>query len=403
MADWPLVPIDELVAEIIDRRGVTPTKLGSAFKGSGHRVISAKLVKGASLDFSVDAPRYIDSPTYGRWMRTPLRADDVILTSEAPLGEVAYLREDVDWVLGQRLFGIRTDKRRLVGRYLYYALQADPAKADLMSRATGTTAQGIRQTELRRVRVPLPPLPVQQRISEVLGALDDKVEVNRRRSSALDHAARSIFRSWFRGPSDKSVPSGRVLATHKPLSSLFEINPPRRLPSDAPAPYLDMANMPTQGPSPERVSLRVPGSGARFASGDTLLARITPCLENGKVALVDFLPEGRHGWGSTEYIILRPKPPLPDEFAYCLARDPDFVTYAIARMNGSSGRQRVSAAAIGEFLIPVPSAAAASRFGDVVRPMFQRISLLNRENETLASMRNALLPRLVAGDFEDLA
>jgi type I restriction enzyme S subunit len=197
VGEWPLVAIDDLVVDIIDRRGVTPIKLGSNFTAAGHRVISAKLVKGGAIDLAADEPRYVDERTYTRWMRSPLRADDVILTSEAPLGELAYLGSDVDWVLGQRLFALRSDKRRLHGRYLYYALQADPSRSDLLSRATGTTAQGIRQTELRRVRIPLPPLTEQRQIADILGALDDKVELNRRTSETLQAIARALFKSWF--------------------------------------------------------------------------------------------------------------------------------------------------------------------------------------------------------------
>src|SRR5205823_2133095 len=117
--------------------------------------------------------------TYRRWMRVPLLADDVILTSEAPLGEVAYIREPVEWCLGQRLFGIRTNKVRLHGRFLFYALQSEQVRHDLLSRATGTTAQGVRQSELRRVRIPLPSLVEQRAIAHALGALDDKIDLNR--------------------------------------------------------------------------------------------------------------------------------------------------------------------------------------------------------------------------------
>jgi len=391
VGEWPLVAIGDLVEDIIDRRGVTPTKLGSSFTAAGHRVISAKLVKEGSIDLAADEPRYVDDPTYARWMRSPLRADDVILTSEAPLGEVAYLGSDVDWVLGQRLFALRSDKRRLHGRWLYYALQTDPARSDLHSRATGTTAQGIRQTELRRVRIPLPPLTEQRQVAGILGALDDKIELNRRFAKRLDASARALFQeSFISNAAAASWPVAR-------LADLFDVNPLRPLPRTAPAPYLDMANMPTSGPSALEVSRRSPGSGARFENDDTLLARITPCLENGKTALVDFLEPGERGWGSTEFIVLRPRQPLPAPFAYCLARQPDFVSYAVARMNGSSGRQRVSAAAIGEFEMRRPPSELALHFGDVVAPMFSRITLAGRESRTLAEVRDLLLPRLLSG------
>jgi type I restriction enzyme S subunit len=130
-------------------------------------------------------------------MATPIRADDVLLTSEAPLGEVAYLQREVDWCLGQRLFCIRTDKRKLHGRYLFYCLRGEPSRTDLLARATGTTVQGIRQSELRRVGIPLRPLPEQKRIAHILGTLDDKIDLNRRMNATLEGISRAIFKSWF--------------------------------------------------------------------------------------------------------------------------------------------------------------------------------------------------------------
>jgi type I restriction enzyme S subunit len=195
--EWSTAPLDSLVDQIFDRRGVTVRKLRSEFVLAGHRVISAKLIKSGRIDLHADEARFVDEATYKRWMRTPLLADDVILTSEAPLGEVAYLGAANDWVLGQRLFAIRTDKRRLHGRFLYYALQSEPMIHGLQSRATGTTAQGIRQSELRRVKVPLPPLAEQRRIAHILGTLDDKIELNRGTNETLDSIARALFKCWF--------------------------------------------------------------------------------------------------------------------------------------------------------------------------------------------------------------
>src|SRR5690606_9930021 len=116
---------------------------------------------------------------------------------EAPLGEPAYVASCQEWCLGQRLFGIRPRKGRLSGRYLYYALQSQAVRHDLLSRATGTTAQGIRQSELRRVVIPLPRMDEQHAIAHFLGTLDDKIELNRQMSETLEAMARALFKSWF--------------------------------------------------------------------------------------------------------------------------------------------------------------------------------------------------------------
>ena len=136
-----------------------------------------------------------------------------------------------------------------------------------------------------------------------------------------------------------AVPEGWAVSA---LPESIEINPTRTLRKGEIAPYLAMANMPTKGHAPDIVIERAFGSGMKFVNGDTLVARITPCLENGKTAYVDFLKDGQVGWGSTEYIVLRPKPPLPKQFAYCLARNQRFRNFAIQHMTGTSGPAALS-------------------------------------------------------------
>ncbi len=192
------------------------------------------------------------------------------------------------------------------------------------------------------------------------------------------------------------IPEGWGVAT---LPELIEVNPSRPLRKGQIAPYLDMANMPTRGHAPDEVIERPFGSGMRFINGDTLVARITPCLENGKTAFVDFLQDGQVGWGSTEYIVLRPRAPLPDEFAYCLARSDSFREFAIQSMTGTSGRQRVQTDSLAHFCLPRVPKPVAEAFGRVIKPAFARSSAAARESRTLAALRDTLLPKLISGEL----
>lgn len=389
MGEWPLVPIGEIAALYdaphqtapLDPDGpVTYLNVGDIRRGRIALSLSGRVSESTAADWT---------------RRVQPRPGDVVFGYEAKVGEAAMLTDDHRWCLGRRVGLLRPRPDRLDPRYLSYAWYSKHFQDTLRAhRIGGTTIESIRLTDLPRWPIALPPLTEQRRIAGILGALDDKIELNRRLAGRLDGAARAIFQQWFiENPAAASWP---VIE----LAALFDVNPSRPLLSTAPAPYLDMANMPTSGPSALGVATRVPGSGARFENGDTLLARITPCLENGKTALVDFLAPGERGWGSTEYIVLRPREPIPEPFAYCLARHPDFVSYAVARMNGSSGRQRVSAAVIGGFQMRTPSPELTTRFGCVVGPMFARITLATAESRTLAQMRDALLPRLLSGDYE---
>lgn len=153
------------------------------------------------------------------------------------------------------------------------------------------------------------------------------------------------------------------------LGNILEFNPKRILKKGELAPYLDMKNVPTQGHLADEIIIREMASGTKFINGDTLLARITPCLENGKTAFVDFLEQGQVAWGSTEYIVMRPKGKRPMSLGYILARLDSFRSKAIQSMTGTSGRQRADAKANGD------------------------------QNEILGTLRNTLLPKLLSGEL----
>ena len=161
-----------------------------------------------------------------------------------------------------------------------------------------------------------------------------------------------------------------------------------------------MSQLSTSGAFPSGWELKPFSGGMRFTNGDTLLARITPCLENGKTAYINFLDDGEIAFGSTEYIVLAPKAGIPPEYLYCLARYPSFVEYAVKNMNGSSGRQRVSADTIGQFVMPRPNDSAMKTFENIVSVMFSQMKNNSLENIKLASLRDSLLPKLMSGEID---
>ncbi len=270
----------------------------------------------------------------------------------------------------------------------------------------------------------LPPLDEQRAIAAVLGALDDKIELNRRMNATLEAMARALFKSWFvdfdpvRAKMEGRTPYGMDAATaalfpaaftDSPLGPIpvgwhvaslpdvIAVNPSRTLHKGETASYLDMQNMPTSGHRAVEWIDRAFGSGMKFTNGDTLLARITPCLENGKTAFVDFLKDGEVGWGSTEYIVLRPRSPLPVEYGYFLARSEEVRAHAIQSMTGSSGRQRVPASCFDRYLLVVPPEPIAGCFGETVRSHMDKIRSNSEQSRTLAAIRDALLPKLLSG------
>ena len=184
------------------------------------------------------------------------------------------------------------------------------------------------------------------------------------------------------------------------LSEIAELNPKRTLTKNVMARCIDMTQLSTSGSFPNGWEIKPYNGGMRFANGDTLLARITPCLENGKTAYIDFLDTGEVAFGSTEYVVMCSQGQYPSEFFYCLARYPSFVDYAVKNMNGSSGRQRVSAETIGKYLLPRLTDDELAEFRDVVPALFSAMRLNSLENIRLSKLRDALLPKLMSGEID---
>ena len=174
---------------IIDYRGRTPRKVSS-----GIPLITAKIVKGGRI---MTPTEFIAAEDYDPWMRRGIpQSGDVVVTTEAPLGEVAQLNHQ-RVALAQRLILLRGKSRVLDNRFLKYLMQSEGVQDQLYGLATGTTVTGIKQGELRQIELALPPIFEQEAIAHILGTLDDKIELNRRMNATLEATARALFRSWF--------------------------------------------------------------------------------------------------------------------------------------------------------------------------------------------------------------
>ena len=156
--------------------------------------MTAKIVKNGRIEPPTE---FIAESDYDDWMRRGLpEPGDVVLTTEAPLGEVAQLSRN-KVALAQRVITLRGKQSVLHNTYLRYLLQSNFIQHQLEARATGTTVLGIKQSELRKVDLLLPPLATQKAIAQILGTLDDKIELNRQTNKTLEAIAKAIFKSWF--------------------------------------------------------------------------------------------------------------------------------------------------------------------------------------------------------------
>lgn len=368
-----------------------------------------------------------------------LQVDDVVLAMDRPwieagLKYASITANDLPSLLVQRVARLR-GTARVNSRFLRYVIGSRSFTDHVLGVQTGTAVPHISGAQIRAYKFQLPPREVQQHIVEILGSLDDKIELNRRMNETLEAMAQAVFRDWFVdfGPTrrklegatdpltimgglvqnteraqalaglfpaafgDDGLPEGWSLGV---ASALVEFNPKEPLKKGTPAPYSDMSSLPTSGPLADPPVEREYGSGMRFRNGDALLARITPCLENGKSAFVDFLPDEQTvGWGSTEFYVLRSRKGVPAPFAYLLVRHPDFRAAAIASMTGTSGRQRAQMDRLENFPFAEPPMTLLGEFGKFILPMFNKITANGVENRTLSATRDLLLPKLMSGEI----
>lgn len=176
------------------------------------------------------------------------------------------------------------------------------------------------------------------------------------------------------------------------LNDIVDFNPKRTLKKGTIAPFVEMAALPINARDITNIDTKeFTGSGSKFKNGDTLFARITPCLENGKTAKVSGLPENEIAHGSTEFIVLSAKLPEYDEdYIYYLSRLPEFRQYAQARMEGTSGRQRVSWQSLSEFEYSFPEKETRKKAAQFLKKLDDKIRLNTQTNQTLEHIAQAL-------------
>ena len=318
-----------------------------------------------------------------------LKQGDIVFSRVGSVDRCSYVDQKHDgWMFSGRCLRVRPTSE-IDSEYLYYYFCLEETKQFVRNIAVGATMPSINTKLLGEVVVTFPELEQQKRISGILSAIDSKIEVNQKINDNLQQQAFAAF--------DNLVANAEN--TDCNVSDYAFLNPKRALAKNQMARSIDMSRLSTSRAFPSGWEMKPFAGGMRFTNGDTLLARITPCLENGKTAFIDFLDDGEVAFGSTEYIVLAPKNDTPPEMLYCLARNPAFIDYAVKNMNGSSGRQRVSAETVGQYRLPLFDKHSLSIFREVVSPMFLKMRYNSLENMRLAELRDELLPKLMSGEI----
>lgn len=324
----------------------------------------------------------------------------IVIGRKGTVGSVYFEKNDFFPI--DTVYFVRPKEEVVSLEYAYYLLKNLP----LASLNSDAAVPGLNRDRAYSLPVRLPSLEQQGQVVKVLSQYDDLIENNRRRIQLLEETAHLLYQEWFihlRFPAHEQVKvSDGVPEGWEPtlLPDLIEVNPRTAVEKAKEIWYVPMSALSETSMAADTANFerRTKHTGVKFKKSDVLLARITPCLENGKTGYAYFLAEDEVACGSTEYVVLRGKR-VPSEFVYCLARSYPFRENAIKSMTGSSGRQRVQNSCFDKYSVPLPSAHVLNEFVQVVQSNFEQIRNLMAQNAKLAQARDLLLPKLMSGEL----
>ena len=244
----------------------------------------------------------------------------------------------------------------------------------------GSAREYCRFGNISEIEIEFPPIEEQQKIVEYNTAIENRIALKQKINDNLEATAQAYFDSLF---FDESEPNCT-------LADIALVNPVRPLAKGVEARYFEMATLPTNGCIPTGDFIKPYNGGVRFINGDTLIARITPCLENGKAAYINILEDNEVAFGSTEYIVFASKGNMPSSFYYFLIRNAKFVTFALQFMNGSSGRQRVSGEELASFPLCRPSCENLEAFDKVASLVLEQMKDNTYEIQKLKQLQEVI-------------
>ena len=418
---WKTIALEDSLEALIDYRGKTPQKTES-----GIPLVTAKVIKAGRIESPTE---FIAPEDYDAWMRRGIpKEGDVVMTTEAPLGEVAQLGSD-KVALAQRVITLRGKADLLDNTYLLYLLQSDEMQEQLRARATGTTVLGIKQSELRKVTVRIPPIAFQRNAAGILKALDDRITLLRETNATLEAIAQALFKSWLvdfdpvRAKMEGRAPEGMDEATAALFPDGLEESElglvPRGwrvMPIGDAVEAVGGATPDTKNPtywepgvhcwtSPKDLSgiaapvlldterklsdqgLAKIGSGA-LPIGTLLLSSRAPI---GYLALAQVPLAINQG-----YIALLPGGLLPPLYLLFWCRQN--MENIKGRANGSTFME-ISKKAFRPIPALVPSVKVVEVFANTAGVLFERLIENERQAQTLATLRDTLLPRLISGQL----
>lgn len=397
---WNTSTLDNLINLVIDYRGKTPKKLGGNWSEKGIPTISAKNIKEGQI-VREDQIRYVDEVLYKKWMKEELNESDILLTSEAPIGEVYILKkDDPKYCLSQRLFAVRVKKEKLNPKYLFYYFRSPNGHHELLKRATGTTVGGIRQTALLKAEIKYPPLAEQKNIADILSDYEDLIGNNIRRIGILEQIAHDIYIDAFGMPNNERniIPLDNVLTIYRGKSYRGD-----ELSESGGIPFINLKCMDRDGGFRKSGLKKFTGNYKdthKAVAGDIVMAITDMTQDRRIVARAARVPTLDGGFGviSMDLIKIEPKDGNDKDYIYSLLRWSGFPDEVKNHANGANVLHLIPDR-ITDYKTHIAPVDQQIEFGKKVKPLLDLIGKLELQNESLRQSRDLLIPKLVTGEI----
>jgi type I restriction enzyme S subunit len=386
-SEWKIQSLREAGVSLIDCDHRTPPAAES-----GYPYVAIPQLKQGRLDLS--DVRRITREHFLEWTRKANpQTNDVILSRRCNPGETSVVPDGLECALGQNLVLLRADGSKLFPPFLRWLVRGSDWWEQIGKFLNvGAVFDSLKCADIPNFELPVPPFTEQKAIAGVLGALDDKIELNRQANETLEALAQTIFKNWFVDAAATKLPKGwRAGTLGEVTENLRRGIQPEEIKSSTP--YIGLEHMPRRciALSDWGHADALESNKFEFEHGEILFGKLRPYFHKVGVAPVD-------GVCSTDILVVRPK--APEWFGFVLGHvsSVELVNHTNAASTGTK-MPRANWNDIARFEVALPPDSLAAEFTYFIRPMIDRIIANIHESRTLAELRDALLPKLLSGEL----
>ena len=358
MSKWDFVLAKDYCESVRDGTHDTPKPVAIG----GKPLVTSKHIKNGEVDFK--SAYHISLEDFDK-INERSRVDkwDVLMSMIGTVGECAVIKEEADYAIKNlALFKMGGDKNRAL--WLYYFLRSPIGQGLLRANYKGVSQQFVSLTQLRNLEIPLPPLPIQRRIADVLSAYDDLIENNRRRIALLEETARLAYRKWFNGAEQgRTATLGEICREVRRGVSPVDIAPN--------TPYIGLEHMPRRSISlcEWESAQKVTSTKLAFEAGDILFGKIRPYFHKVGITFID-------GVASSDAIVIKPLRPELHAYVLMTVSSDAFVAAASQGMKEGSKMPRADWKQLLNYSVVMPDDETLTEFNKVLNPILEQLKAL---------------------------